>query len=97
MVTDNTFHVELIEKELLHVDLKTIDIFPGVKKNLSELNDVSITNLENKYYLLKYNPSLEKWENVTVDIVIDNFLIRNEVPTKVNIRKFRTVNNYKFR
>jgi hypothetical protein len=90
------FEVEFIERELIDVTLTTIDVAPGSTggaSTLAELNDVALTNLLNQQYL-RYNATLQKWENVTLGTIIGENSVYNEIPTKISSTQFQTANDY---
>jgi len=98
MSTNNTFDFEFVEKELVEIKLTTIDVMPDSStgaRSLNELTDVDIENLGSEEQFLKYNPTTQKWENVSLETIIAENSIYNESPTKLTAKKFRTAYSYK--
>ena len=83
-----TLEVELIEKEIVEVDLIVVDFIPK-RKNLTDLEDVTITDTESGQTLIYRNGT---WVNE--DQVIElNLQIYNEVPTRLTSKRFRISNS----
>lgn len=95
MSSEFVFDVELIERELVEVTLHTIDIAPEVAgaSSLGELNDVELDSVTNQQ-ILRYNLATQKWENVTLDVVIEENSVFNESPTKLTSKQFQTANSF---
>lgn len=85
------FEVELIDTHLLDVDLVCVDIINSV--NLSSISDVNISNVQDGQ-LLVYNATTEKWENTTIDLIVQDVSVFDEAPARITTKKFRTSNNY---
>lgn len=94
MSTD-TLTVEFIDKEVLEVTLTVVDLAPGFEgaRKLSDLEDVAISNPLDKQYL-RYNETTQKWENITLDLIIENNIVFNETPSQINSKRFQTAYNY---
>ena len=95
MSSEFVFDVELIERELVEVSLHTIDIAPDVAgaSSLGELNDVDLDSVSNQQ-IIRYNSATGKWENVTLDVVIEENSVYNESPTKITSKQFQTANDF---
>lgn len=93
MSTQHDFEVEFIEKELVEVNFNIIDSIPPIVTHIDDLEDVELNNVLNRQYL-RYNSSTEKWENVTLEIILEENCIFNELPIKINTKRFQTANDY---
>lgn len=91
-MSEFVFDVELIERELIQVSLHTIDITPG-GGSLGGLSDVNLTGVSNQQ-IIRYNASTGKWENINLDVVIEENSVYNESPTKLTTKQFQTANNF---
>lgn len=93
MAETRTFDVELVEKQLVDIELSSIDLIPR-RTYITELDDVTITSplngdiliYENGYWI---NKPLEDLESE-----IPNFIF-NEVPTKINSKRFQVANTFR--
>jgi len=86
-----TFNVELVEKELVEIELKTLDLIPR-KTYIWELEDIIVTNKQNKQVLV-YNSTTQAWENK----YLYDILNLNETPTNVAAlpsKRFRVANAF---
>ena len=93
-MADLEFDVEFIERELVDISLTTIDIAPGAgASTLAGLDDVDIQNIQNEQYL-RYNALTGKWENVTLDFLMQEYSVFNEAPTKISNTIFETANPF---
>ena len=86
------FEVELIERELINVTLHTIDVAPGAS-TLGNLSDVNLQNVINSQ-IIRYNSTTQKWENVNLDVVIEENSVYSESPTKITSTQFQTANAF---
>ena len=80
MAITHNLEVELIEKELINVELAVIDILP-IRRNLTDLNDVDINNVQEGQILQKEG---DYWVNKNVSIIVDTYSVDNETPIAVN-------------
>ncbi|GAG09424.1 unnamed protein product [marine sediment metagenome] len=86
---------ELVEKELVNVDLIVVDLLTGDRKNLSDLQDVTITDGIDGQVLVLENGI---WVNKTISVVIYDYVVYNETPTAVDSlpsAKFETANDFR--
>jgi len=87
--------VDFAETEVANVQLNVIDILP-YKKKLSTLDDVNISNPQDKE-VLSYDQVTETWENEQLSETELANIILNETPIVVNSlpsKRFRTINAF---
>jgi len=89
MSTPLPFEVDFVERDLVEVNFNVIDTIPPIVRNIDDLEDVDIDNIQDKQYL-RYNSSTQKWENVTLETIIEVNTVFNELPTKLSVTKFET-------
>ena len=82
MADTQTFHVELVEKQLVDIELSQIDLIPR-KAYIGDIEDIILSNPQNGESLI-YEDGY--WINKVVDIVEEELemIILNETPTNVN-------------
>lgn len=82
--------VDLIEKEIIEVELVTIDLIAG--RTISGLQDTQIdTPTDGEVLVLEDGV----WVNKSINLVIDDYAIHNEVPTFISGTRFQTANAYR--
>ena len=73
--------LDLVEKEIITVEIHTIDTLTGLRKNISEFDDINISNPEDGEILVYENG---EWINKTLTELIDTNTVHNEIPTPVS-------------
>jgi len=103
MAVTETLNVELIEKELVNIDLSekelievklyTVDIGLGIRRNLDDLDDVTITSAQDDE-VLSYDGASEEWINKNLSEIQFTQLVMNEVPTLISGSTYSVANKY---
>lgn len=70
--------LDIVEKEIINIQLYAIDTLTGLRKNISEFDDVNIENPVNGQILVRQDG---KWVNTTISDLVSSETIHNETPT----------------
>lgn len=80
-------------KELITVELYTVDIGLGIRRNLNDLDDVVISNVQDDE-VLSYDQTTGKWINKNLAEIQFTQLVMNEVPTLISGSTYSVNNKY---
>jgi len=93
MTVTEVLKAELIEKELIEVKLYSVDVGLGIRRNLNDLDDVTITSVQDDE-VLSYDSASGLWINKNMTEVGLSQLVYNEVPTHIAGGEYSVANKY---
>ncbi len=93
LIEKEIFTAEIIEKAIIEVNLSSVDVGLGIRRNLSELDDVILTSPADDE-ILSFDSASGLWINKNLSEIQLTQLVMNETPVLISGTTYSVANTY---